>query len=209
MCHIAKNLAALAVIQRESKIKKFRPKKRTVVNMDSTDIESERAEGDSADDFDNSKKSQVNSPTLKHKCNLADCTRNFATLRLLQKHQSLNHKECFESNASTPTSQDVSLTPRGSRKKQKLSAKADRETLNMDDLQSGLSTNTLVPFTPIPSLDNVQAPMPTNDPTTSKIDAQISAESKQMQEEAKTLVEHPAVALVDTISDDEHLNDDE
>ncbi|KAJ3224230.1 hypothetical protein HDU78_011029, partial [Chytriomyces hyalinus] len=168
--------------------------------------ESERMEEDSADDFDNRIKGQNDSPTLKHKCGLGACTRNFATLRLLQKHQSLKHKECLESNVSTPVSQDGSLTAKGGRKKQKLSANTDLETRNLDSLQSGSSNNPGLALGPTPSLEEMQ--------TISELrplnsDSQISEQTRRQS--AKMPAEQPALAVVqmnDTF-DGEDLNDDE
>ncbi|KAI8845379.1 hypothetical protein BJ741DRAFT_587887 [Chytriomyces cf. hyalinus JEL632] len=207
--HIAKNLAALAVIQREIKVKS-RVKRRATVNTDLADREFERMEEASADDFDNRQKGKIDSPTLKHRCGLGACTRNFATLRLLQKHQSLKHAESLESNVSTPVSQDGSLTPKGSRKKQKLSPNTDWETRNLDSLQSGSQTNPGPALEPTPSLEKIQA-ISDLQPLSSA--SQISAESEQtlQREAAKTPVEKPALAVVEVneIFDDEDLNDDE
>ncbi|KAJ3399574.1 hypothetical protein HDU80_007789 [Chytriomyces hyalinus] len=180
--HVAKNLAALVVIKR-GKRAKFRAKRRF-------ESESSLAEEDTADDYGNRKITQDNSPTLKHKCRMENCTRNFATLRLLQKHQTTKHPECCESIISTPVSQhELLLTPKGSQKKRKMSVHADA-TL---------------------TLNEVQTTAPINEPKTASGDTQLAAEAEQpLQDKEKTDDQKPVVAFPrNRDSDDEDLNDDD
>ncbi|KAJ3242796.1 hypothetical protein HDU77_010678 [Chytriomyces hyalinus] len=216
MSHIAKNLAAIAVMKR-GKNAKFRAKKR--LGVESTgkffiqfmmgDSESEPSE-DTAGDFDNRKKaSQDNSPTLKHKCSAENCTRNFATLRLLQKHQTTKHPEFFESKMSTPVSQNASLTPPkgSSRKKQKLSVDFD-EIQNSDTAKNDALTKPAAPALELtPTLNDCSI----IEPTTAKRGAQISAKSETDFQEHKRIAVHQAVVVLGRgeDSDDEDLNDDE
>ncbi|KAI8827645.1 hypothetical protein BJ741DRAFT_629147 [Chytriomyces cf. hyalinus JEL632] len=179
--NVAKNLAALVVIKR-GKRAKFRAKRRL-------ESESSQAEEDSADDYGNHKTTQDNSPTLKHKCRMETCTRNFATLRLLQKHQTTKHPECCESIMSTPVSQHELLTPKGSQKKQKMSVHTDA-TL---------------------TLNEIHTTAPINEPKTASSDTQIPTEAeKPLQDKEKTHDQKPVVAFPrNRDSDDEDLNDDE
>ncbi|KAJ3246722.1 hypothetical protein HDU77_008841 [Chytriomyces hyalinus] len=180
--HVAKNLAALVVIKR-GKRAKFRAKRRF-------ESESSQAEEDTTDDYSNRKTTQDNSPTLKHKCRMETCTRNFATLRLLQKHQTTKHPECCESIISTPVSQhELLLTPKGSRKKQKMSVYADA-TL---------------------TLNEVQTAAPIHEPTIASGDTQLAADAEQpLEDKEKTDDQKPVVAFPrNRDSDDEDLNDDE
>ncbi|KAJ3398552.1 hypothetical protein HDU80_008796 [Chytriomyces hyalinus] len=204
MSHIAKNLAAIAVMKR-GKNAKFRAKKR--LGVESTDSESEPSE-DTAGDFDNRKKGgQDNSPPLKHKCSAENCTRNFATLRLLQKHQTTKHPEFFESKMSTPVSQNASLTPKGSsRKKQKLSVEFN-EIQNSDTAKNDALTK------PAPTLELTSTlnDCSNMEPKTAKSGAQISAKSEPGFQEHKRIAVHQAVVVLGRgeDSDDEDLNDDE
>ncbi|KAI8832310.1 hypothetical protein BJ741DRAFT_710964 [Chytriomyces cf. hyalinus JEL632] len=201
--HIAKNLAALAVMKR-GKNAKFRTKKR--LGVESTDSESEPSE-DTATDFDNRRKGgQDNSPTLKHKCRTANCTRNFATLRLLRKHQTTKHPECFESKMSTPISQNASLTPKGSRKKRKLSVEVD-EIQNSGTPKNDASTKPTPTLELTPTLNESS----NIEPKTVESGAQISAKSEPDLKEHKRIAVNQAVVVLGRggDSDDEDLNDDE
>ncbi|KAJ3223602.1 hypothetical protein HDU81_009075 [Chytriomyces hyalinus] len=205
MSHIAKNLAEAAVMKR-GKNAKFRAKKRLAA--ESTDSELSEA-----DNFDNrsSEGRDNNSPTLKHKCRTANCTRNFATLRLLQKHQTAKHPECTESKMSTPVSQTASLTPKETRKKQKLYIKGDNEIQNLDTAQTDALIKPAAALAQAQTLNTDPAAAPRDEPKPEQSDAQISAEREQTLHEHKRIVIHQAVVMLGRggDSDDEDLNDDE
>ncbi|KAJ3222238.1 hypothetical protein HDU81_010021 [Chytriomyces hyalinus] len=198
VAHVAKNLTALVVIKR-GKRAKYRAKRR--FGADGTESESSLAEEDSADEYGNHKPATLdNSPTFKHKCRMENCTRSFATLRLLQKHQTTKHPESSESVLSTPVSQHELLTPKGSRKKQKLSMHGD-VTPTKNEVQT-------VP--PIDEPNTVQTAAPIDEPKAESSDkTQIPSETEQaLQDEEETT--KPTVSIPRNRDfDDEDLNDDE